>query len=81
MWYYSSHLRLPTKTYLMTTVYKQIKKQIQRDEWFQQNFSNDGQRFVAWYLRNIHLRDRAETKDDVTDGANDKQIDALVMRY
>ena len=64
---------------LMTTIFERIKKQIQNDRWFQQNFSNDGQRFVAWYLRNIHLRDRAETKDDVTDGANDKQIDAVVV--
>ncbi len=32
----------------------QIKQQILAD-YFRQNFSNDGQRFVAWYLRNVTL--------------------------
>ena len=59
-------------------IYNTIKEQIKAD-FFQQNFSNDGQRFVAWYLRNIHLRDMNETKDDITDGADDKQIDAIVI--
>jgi hypothetical protein len=52
-------------------IYEKIKEQIKVD-FFQQNFPNDGQRFVAWYLRNIHLRDMNETKDDITDGADDK---------
>jgi hypothetical protein len=59
-------------------VYDLIKKQISA-EYFQQRFSNDGQRFVAWYLRNILLRDMNETHDDITDGADDKQIDAIVI--
>ncbi len=59
-------------------MYEQILKDIKQD-YYQQNFSNNGQRFVAWYLRNIHLRDRNETKDDITDGADDKQIDAIVI--
>ncbi|MBK8662943.1 MAG: hypothetical protein IPN18_14555 [Ignavibacteriales bacterium] len=42
-------------------------------------FRNNGQRFIAWYLRNVHLRDMVETKDDITDGADDKQIDAIVI--
>lgn len=50
-----------------------------KESYYQQNFPNDGQRFVAWYLRNIHLRDMNETKDDITDGANDKQIDAIYI--
>lgn len=50
-----------------------------KQEYYQQNFPNDGQRFVAWYLRNIHLRDMNETRADVTDGANDKQIDAIFV--
>ena len=33
-----------------------IKTEIAQD-YYQQNFSNDGQRFVAWYMRNIHLLD------------------------
>jgi hypothetical protein len=57
---------------------EKIKEEIKQD-FYQQNFPNDGQRFVAWYLRNVHLRDRNETKDDITDGADDKQIDAIVI--
>jgi hypothetical protein len=62
----------------MSTIYNKIQEQIGAD-FFKQNFSNDGQRFVAWYLRNIHLRDMNETRDDITDGADDKQIDAVVI--
>lgn len=40
-----------------------IKEQIASD-YFQQNFPNDGQRFVAWYLRNVLFRDMNETKAD-----------------
>lgn len=59
-------------------MYELIKKQIASD-YFQQRFPNDGQRFVAWYLRNILFRDMNETKDDITDGGDDKQIDAIVI--
>jgi hypothetical protein len=59
-------------------MYELIKKQISAD-YFQQKFSNDGQRFVAWYLRNILFRDMNETRDDITDGADDKQIDAIII--
>lgn len=59
-------------------MYEKIKTEIQ-ENFYQQNFPNDGQRFVAWYLRNIHLRDMNETKDDLTDGADDKQIDAIII--
>jgi hypothetical protein len=62
----------------MSTIYNKIQEQIGAD-FFKQNFSNDGQKFVAWYLRNIHLRDMNETRDDITDGADDKQIDAVVI--
>jgi len=48
-------------------------------EYYQQNFPNDGQRFVAWYLRNVHLRDQIQTRDDITDGPDDKQIDAVFV--
>jgi hypothetical protein len=57
---------------------EQIKADIKQD-YYQQNFPNDGQRFIAWYLRNIHLRDMNQTRDDITDGAEDKQIDAVVI--
>lgn len=59
-------------------MYNLINKQISAD-FFQQRFSNDGQRFVAWYLRNILFRDMNETRDDITDGADDKQIDAIII--
>lgn len=59
-------------------MYDLIKSQIAAD-YFKQNFSNDGQRFVAWYLRNVLFRDMNETRDDITDGAGDKQIDAIVI--
>jgi hypothetical protein len=60
------------------TMYKKITEEI-KEKFYQQNFPNDGQRFVAWYLRNIHLRDMNECKDDMTDGADDKQIDAIII--
>ena len=59
-------------------MYQKIADEIQ-DKFYQQNFPNDGQRFVAWYPRNIHLRDMNETKYDMTDGADDKQIDAIFI--
>lgn len=59
-------------------MYELISKQISAN-YFQQRFPNDGQRFVAWYLRNILFRDMNETRDDITDGADDKQIDAIVI--
>ena len=47
--------------------------------YYQQNFPNDGQRFVAWYMRNIHLLDQRQAKDAITDGKDDKQIDAVYI--
>jgi len=59
-------------------MYNKIKEEIKQD-YYQQYFPNDGQRFVAWYLRNVHLRDLHETKSDITDGPDDKQIDSIVI--
>jgi hypothetical protein len=59
-------------------IYEQIKTEI-KQPYYIQNFSNEGQRFVAWYLRNIHLCSMDETKYNITDGANDKQIDAVFI--
>lgn len=59
-------------------MFQKIKEEVKQD-YYQQNFSNDGQRFVAWYLRNVHLRDQNQTKYDVTDGKDDRQIDAVVI--
>jgi len=50
-----------------------------KQPYYQQQYPNDGQRFVAWYMRNIHRRNEIETKSDITDGADDKQIDAIYV--
>lgn len=59
-------------------MYNKILSEISQ-EYYQQNYPNDGQRFIAWYLRNIHNLDTYETKDCITDGAGDKQIDAIYI--
>ena len=48
-------------------------------EYYKTNYPNDGQRFLAWYLRNIHNLDTYEAKNCITDGAGDKQIDAVYI--
>ena len=50
-------------------------------EYYINNFPNNGQRFIAWYLRNIHNLDTYEAKDCITDGAGDKQIDAVYIDH
>lgn len=57
----------------------QIQREIAQDPYYRDHFDNDGQRFVAWYLRRVLLRDDAQTRDDITDGANDKEIDAVIV--
>lgn len=59
-------------------MYNKILSEISQD-YYKENYPNDGQRFVAWYLRNIHNLDTYETKDCITDGAGDKQIDAVYI--
>lgn len=59
-------------------MYAKIQDEIAQD-YYQQKFTNDGQRFVAWYVQNIHGQDQIETREDVTDGPDDKQIDAIVV--
>ncbi len=59
-------------------MYEQIKNDIST-EYYKNNYPNDGQRFIAWYLRNIHNLDTFEAKECITDGAGDKQIDAVYI--
>lgn len=59
-------------------MYDKIKQEIQQS-YYVENYPNEGQRFVAWYLRNIHGLDIIEAKDCITDGADDKQIDAVYI--
>src|SRR6185436_8668616 len=62
-----------------TVMYEQIQREVANDPYYVQNFPNDGQRFVAWYLRRVLLREAVAAKDDITDGTDDKQIDAVVV--
>ncbi len=57
----------------------QIIHEITTDPYYTQNYRNDGERFVAWYLRRILLRTPVEARQELTDGADDKQIDAIVV--
>lgn len=59
-------------------MYVKILNEISQ-QYYKDNYPNDGQRFVAWYLRNIHNLDTIEAKDCMTDGAGDKQIDAVYI--
>ena len=59
-------------------MYDKIQEEI-KQKYYLENYSNDGQRFVAWYLRNIYNLDEVETKDAIVDGAGDKQIDAVYI--
>lgn len=59
-------------------MYNKIKNDIAQ-EYYLKNYPNDGQRFIAWYLRNIHNLDTFEAKSCITDGAGDKQIDAVYI--
>ena len=59
-------------------MYDAIANEI-KQSYYQQKYPNDGQRFIAWYLRNIYNLDENETKACITDGPNDKQIDAIYI--
>lgn len=59
-------------------MYNLIKKDISQD-YYKKNFSNEGQSFVVWYLRNIYNLDEIQAKDCLTDGADDKKIDAVFI--
>jgi hypothetical protein len=60
-------------------ILQKIKNEISTDRFYSDHFSNNGSRFVAWYVRRILLQTPEATKTNVIDGANDKKIDALVI--
>lgn len=60
-------------------MYDKILGEIRDNSFYRDNFPNDGQRFVAWYLHRVLLLDMHATKAAITDGQNDKQIDAIVV--
>jgi hypothetical protein len=63
----------------MSQILEQIHHDIQQDNYYLENFSNEGERFLAWYLRNVYLRTKIQARDDITDGAGDKGIDAIIV--
>jgi hypothetical protein len=58
-------------------MYDQISAEIGSNPFYGDHFANDGQRFVAWYLHRVLRLDVEATKAAITDGQNDKQIDAI----
>lgn len=63
----------------MQNILSLIRQEIETDPFYSQNFANDGERFVAWYLRRVMLLDGIATKYAITDGKDDKQIDAVII--
>src|SRR5947207_1959176 len=64
---------------IVSELINRIRQDMLRDNYYLENFSNDGQRFLAWYLRNVYVRTPIQAKDDITDGPNDKEIDAVIV--
>ena len=63
----------------MSSLLDRIRTDLQTDAYYGQNFSNEGPQFLAWYLRNCYLRTEIQAKDDITDGPNDKEFDAVIV--
>ncbi len=60
-------------------MFDRITSEIASNSFYRDNFPNDGQRFVAWYLHRVLSLDVYETRAAITDGQSDKQIDAIVV--
>src|SRR3984885_5050354 len=63
----------------MMALIERIRTDLKSDAYYSQNFPNEGQQFLAWYLRNCYLRTAIQAKDDITDGPNDKEFDAIIV--
>jgi len=63
----------------MSELLTRIQADIEKDPYYKENFANNGERFLAWYLRNIYQRTSVEARQDITDGQNDKEIDAVIV--
>lgn len=59
-------------------MYQKIKEEL-KQKYYIDNYPSDGQRFIAWYLRNIHNLEPFVAKECITDGPGDKQIDAVYI--
>src|SRR5271156_6295655 len=68
-----------TRGTLMMELIERIRTDLKADPYYTQNFYNEGQQFLAWYLRNCCLRTPVQAKDDITDGPNDKEFDAIIV--
>ena len=58
---------------------ERVRSEIAADKFYGSNFANEGQQFVAWYLRRVLLLDPVSTRAAITDRSVDKQIDAIVI--
>ena len=63
----------------MSELLERIRSDLKSDAYYSQNFPNEGQQFLAWYLRNCYLRTAVQAKDDITDGPNDKEFDGIIV--
>ena len=63
----------------MSGLIERIRTDLKADPYYQQNFSNEGEKFLAWYLRSCYLRLPVQARDDITDGPNDKEFDAVIV--
>lgn len=63
----------------MSQLLERIRSDLKSDAYYSQNFPNEGQQFLAWYLRSCYLRTAVQAKDDITDGPNDKEFDAIIV--
>jgi hypothetical protein len=63
----------------MSDLLHRIRLDFKSDAYYFQNFPNEGQQFLAWYLRSCYLRTAVQAKDDITDGPNDKEFDAIIV--
>ncbi len=59
-------------------MHAKILGEVSADPYYK-TFANDGQRFIAWYLRNVWDYDANEVAHAMTDGANDNEIDAVMI--
>lgn len=56
-------------------MHDRIMTEISSESFYQDNFPNDGQRFVAWYLHRVLLLDVHETRAAI---AGRRQLDRIV---
>lgn len=63
----------------MNELIARIRQDIQQDSYYPQNFGTEAEWFLAWYLRHILLRSPSQAREDITDGPDDCQIDAVVV--